>query len=79
VLFRGTIRDNLTLWDTTLPDARLADAARSARINDVIDSRPGGFDSEVADGGTNFSGGHVRETTMWEQAPRGSFREWCQS
>lgn len=57
VLFRGTIRDNLTLWDTTLPDARLADAARSARINDVIDSRPGGFDSEVTDGGTNFSGG----------------------
>jgi ABC-type bacteriocin/lantibiotic exporter with double-glycine peptidase domain len=56
-LFSGSIRDNLTLWDDTLPETQIIQAARDAHIHQEIVNRPGGYDSEVAEGGTNFSGG----------------------
>ncbi len=57
LLFAGTIRDNLTLWDSTIPEPQIIAAARDAAIYEAILSRPGGFDSEVKQGGANFSGG----------------------
>ncbi|MFZ4625003.1 MAG: ATP-binding cassette domain-containing protein, partial [Rhodoferax sp.] len=56
-LFEGTVRDNLTLWDSTLPEADMIQAARDACIHDVIVSRPGGYDGGVGEAGANFSGG----------------------
>jgi ABC-type bacteriocin/lantibiotic exporter with double-glycine peptidase domain len=57
VLFAGTVRDNLSLWDATIRDEDLVRAARDADIDDMIAARPGGYDSPVAEGGANFSGG----------------------
>ncbi len=56
-LFEGTIRDNLTLWDDTVPEDAVIAALRDADIYDVIARRPGGIDSSVREGGANFSGG----------------------
>ncbi|MBB2484693.1 NHLP family bacteriocin export ABC transporter peptidase/permease/ATPase subunit [Mitsuaria sp. WAJ17] len=56
-LFSGTVRDNLTLWDRTVPDSVMIQAARDAQIHDFISSRPGGYQSLVSEGGANFSGG----------------------
>lgn len=57
VLFEGSVRDNLNLWDETLTDERLSVAARQAAIHDVILSRPGGYGATVAEAGRNLSGG----------------------
>jgi len=56
-LFSGSIRDNLSMWDDTLAHATMVKAAKDACVHDIISSRPGGYDSAVAEGGANFSGG----------------------
>lgn len=56
-LFSGTIRDALTMWDSTVSHAVMVEAAKDACIHDVIAARPGGYDSLLSEGGTNFSGG----------------------
>ncbi|MBK6659468.1 MAG: NHLP family bacteriocin export ABC transporter peptidase/permease/ATPase subunit [Proteobacteria bacterium] len=56
-LFAGTVRDNLTLWDATVPEASLRDACRDAAAQEFISELVGGFDSELLEGGVNLSGG----------------------
>jgi len=56
-LFAATVRDNLTMWNPTVPERQLVQAAVDARIHDEIASRPAGYDAAVLDGGRNFSGG----------------------
>ena len=56
-LFSATVRENLTLWNPTVPEEALVGAAKDACIHDEIISRPLGYDSIVDDGGLNFSGG----------------------
>ena len=57
VLFAGSIRDNITLFDDSVDDDVVRAAAEAAGIRDEIERRPGGFDAMVADGGRNLSGG----------------------
>ncbi|MBX3186081.1 MAG: NHLP family bacteriocin export ABC transporter peptidase/permease/ATPase subunit [Labilithrix sp.] len=56
-LFEGTVRDNLTLWDSTVPEADVIQAAKDACIHDDIARLPGGYDGKILEGGANFSGG----------------------
>ncbi len=56
-LFAASIRDNLTMWDATIPDQFVTAAARDATIHEHIIGRPGGYESVVEEGGRNFSGG----------------------
>ncbi len=57
MLFKGTVRENVTFWDATISDDLVIEALRDAQILDMILARPGGLDGEVAEGGVNFSGG----------------------
>jgi NHLM bacteriocin system ABC transporter peptidase/ATP-binding protein len=56
-LFKGTVRENITMWDRTVPEANIIQAAMDARIHDDIATRTGGYDSLVEESGGNFSGG----------------------
>jgi NHLM bacteriocin system ABC transporter peptidase/ATP-binding protein len=56
-LFAGTVRENLTLWDSTIPLTDLVQASQDAAIHDLILSLPGGYDAPLIEGGMNLSGG----------------------
>jgi NHLM bacteriocin system ABC transporter peptidase/ATP-binding protein len=56
-LLGGTIRENLTMWDTSVMDRDVMDALRDADILDVVAARPGGDQSLVSEAGANYSGG----------------------
>jgi len=56
-LFEGTMRENLSLWDGTIPEASMIRAAHDAQIHNAISTRAGGYDAILAEGGGNFSGG----------------------
>jgi NHLM bacteriocin system ABC transporter peptidase/ATP-binding protein len=56
-LFEGTVRENLTLWDATLPLPEVVAAAKDACIHEDVAARSGGYDSPVDEGGANWSGG----------------------
>ena len=56
-LFHGSIRDNLTMWDSTISNQDLVAACKDACIHDVIVSRSGGYDAMLDEGGRNLSGG----------------------
>jgi NHLM bacteriocin system ABC transporter peptidase/ATP-binding protein len=57
LFFAGSVRENLTLWDDTIPVSRLEAACRDAEILDVVMSLPGGWDAELLEGAANLSGG----------------------
>ncbi|MEU9346176.1 NHLP family bacteriocin export ABC transporter peptidase/permease/ATPase subunit [Streptomyces sp. NPDC048278] len=56
-LFEGSVRDNVALWDPSVPDEAVAEALRDAALYDVVARRPGGIHSRVEQDGRNFSGG----------------------
>ena len=56
-MFEGTIRENLTMWDRTVSEADLVEAARDACIDEDVMDRVGGYGASLEEGGRNFSGG----------------------
>ena len=57
VIFAGTFRDNITLWDPTIGDAAVVQAAKDAALHDDIARRPGSYEAELREGGGDLSGG----------------------
>jgi ABC-type bacteriocin/lantibiotic exporter with double-glycine peptidase domain len=56
-LFQGTVADNLTMWDATVPPHDVEQGARDALIHHVIDKKANGYQHFVEEEGRNFSGG----------------------
>ena len=57
VLFKGTVRQNLLWGREDATDEELWAALEIAQAREVVKSKEGELDAEVAQGGSNFSGG----------------------
>jgi ATP-binding cassette subfamily B protein len=55
ILFPGTILDNLRLFDDTVPEDRVHDAAKRARLHERILQFPEGYATNLAERGINLS------------------------
>ena len=56
VLFEGSVRENLTLWEQA-PEEDLRRALRDAALEHEITGRPGGLDGTLQEGARDLSGG----------------------
>jgi len=63
-LFSGTIASNLRYGDPSATDEQLWQALRVAQSDDFIAEKDGQLEAEVAQGGTNFSGGQRQRLSI---------------
>lgn len=64
VLFSGDIASNLKFGGDKISDAQMNEAAGIAQALDFIEEKPDGFHSEIAQGGTNVSGGQKQRLSI---------------
>ncbi len=64
VLFKGTIRDNLLWGNETASEEDIYEALKVSQALEVVEGKKNGLDSEVAQGGKNFSGGQKQRLTI---------------
>jgi len=64
VLLSGTIASNLRYGRRDAPDEDVRTAALVAQAMDFIDEKPDGFNSEIAQGGANVSGGQKQRLSI---------------
>ena len=56
-LFRGTVRDNITMWDDSIRQEKVIQACKDACIHQDIMARKHGYQHVIREGGSDFSGG----------------------
>ncbi len=64
VLFSGTIATNLRFGNKNATDAEIAEAAEIAQATEFIESKPERYETPVAQGGTNVSGGQKQRLSI---------------
>lgn len=64
VLFKGTIRENLKWGKNDATDEELWAAIDAAQAREFVETKDGGLDFEIAQGGKNLSGGQKQRLTI---------------
>ncbi len=64
VLFSGTIASNLRFGDESASDGQLREAVAIAQSTDFIEAKPEKYESPIAQGGTNVSGGQKQRLSI---------------
>ena len=64
VLFSGTIESNLKYGGSDIGDDEMKLSAQIAQADDFIKEKPDGYQSEIAQGGTNVSGGQKQRLSI---------------
>lgn len=63
-LFRGTVAQNISRFAAAPDSTRLIAAAREADVHELILRLPGGYETEVGDGGLMLSGGQRQRIAL---------------
>lgn len=63
-LFRGTIRENITVAKTDATDEELLRAAKFSGVHDFVKRHPMGLDAPVGEGGSALSGGQRQAVAL---------------
>jgi ATP-binding cassette subfamily B protein len=63
-LFHASVRENLRFARPDATDEEIEDAARTARVHDLIASLPEGYDTVVGERGYRFSGGEKQRMAI---------------
>ncbi len=63
-LFSGTIKSNIAYGTNDATDEQIKEAAEIAQASEFINELENGFDSEVDQGGVNFSGGQKQRLSI---------------
>ena len=64
ILFSGSIASNLKFGGEQITDADMKKAAAIAQATEFIDTKPEGYDSPIAQGGSNVSGGQKQRLSI---------------
>lgn len=64
LLFSGTIADNIRFGKEAATDKEIIHAAEVAQAKEFISGMDGGFDHQIAQGGTNVSGGQKQRLSI---------------
>ena len=64
MLFSGTIDSNLKFGGENITDAQVHKAAAIAQATDFIEAKPEGYQSPIAQGGSNVSGGQKQRLSI---------------
>jgi ABC-type multidrug transport system fused ATPase/permease subunit len=59
-LFHATVRENLTFFDDSIPDARILEAVSDLGLDDWFKALPNGLDTELESGGGGLSAGEAQ-------------------
>jgi ATP-binding cassette subfamily B protein len=63
-LFDGTVLDNVRIGRPDATDEEVHAAARTARVDDIAERLPGGWDAPVGEGGSRLSGGERQRISI---------------
>ena len=59
-LFQASVRENLSFFDRSIPDARLLEVLREVGLDEWLSQLPAGLDTLVKAGGSNLSAGEAQ-------------------
>lgn len=63
-LFEGSLRDNVLVGRPDATDAEFAEVTRLARVDEIAERLPGGWDAQVGEGGSRLSGGEQQRVSI---------------
>jgi ATP-binding cassette subfamily B protein len=63
-LFSGSVRQNISLHDSAMPEAQVVQAAKMAAIHEDIMQMPMGYETLVSEGGSALSGGQRQRLAL---------------
>ncbi len=64
ILFSGTIESNIKYSNQNMPDEKMVEAAEIAQATEFIDGKDEKYKSEIAQGGSNVSGGQKQRLSI---------------